>query len=343
LAQPTYRDYYKILGIARTADDKEIKAAYRKLARKYHPDVNPGDSAAEAKFKEISEAHEVLSDPHKRSQYDRYGDQWKMSTQNSGPTVNTAGWGFGGFGSKAQTSNVEYGDDSALHDMFESLFGGFKSRNTKAANHGEDVEYALDLTLEEAIHGGRKQVNVTVEDLCPKCGGSGSAKNKDGVYTLGGACTECRGHGRKNSQVSAEVTIPAGIQEGKRLRLAGKGSAGLGGKRGDLFLLVRIRNSAHFDRKGNDLFADVSIPYTVAALGGETEVRTLNGVRTLPVPRGIQSGQKIRIAGQGIPATSDHPAGDFYAVVKVTVPKDLSTREQELITELARLRGDKIK
>jgi len=318
--------------VSRTADPKEIKSAYRRLARKYHPDVNPGDKSAEDKFKEISEAHEVLSDQHKRSQYDQYGEQWKQFT-GGGPR---APQGTG-------THNVEFdlGGSGGLNDLFESLFGGGMGRSRRAAERGEDVEYGLDLTLEEAQRGVSRTLTLRLEDICPECGGSGSTRDASGRMRLGNACTHCGGAGRIGRARKVDVKIPAGVSEGQRIRLAGEGAAGPGGKRGDLYLLVRLKKHSEFEREGKDLLVDVRIPSTVAALGGEVQVPTLGGPRTLPVPPGVQSGQKIRVAGQGLASNGKDKAGDLYARVRITVPKDLSPRERELLTELAAIRGDK--
>jgi molecular chaperone DnaJ len=332
-----YKDYYQILGVAKTADEKEIKSAYRKLARKYHPDVNPGDKTAEEKFKEISEANEILSDPHKRSQYDRFGDQWKSYSQGqSNPYAGTrAGQSSGGF-------SVDIGEES-LQDLFESLFGGWNNRSERAAKNGEDVEYGIDLTLEEAVRGAVRRYEVTVEDVCSQCNGTGTTRDSRGNYNVGGICQACRGHGRVRSIRRGEVTIPAGVTDGKRIRLAGAGAAGSTGKRGDLYFVVRIKPHPEIERQGNDLYVDVSIPFTIAALGGEVNMQTLQGERTLQVPAGVQSGQKIRITGQGLPGMKGEKSGDMYARVKVSVPRDLSPRERELITEIAQIRGDKTK
>lgn len=331
--RPQYKDYYAILGVSRTADEKEIKAAYRKLARKYHPDVNPGDSTAEEKFKQISEAYDVLSDPHKRAQYDSFGDQWKSYSQAD----SRAGTGY---------ASPDVGWDTAgasgLNDLFDSLFGGFRNRSQRAADRGEDVEFGLDLTLEEAIKGVTKTLNLRMEDLCVRCGGMGMLRSARGGLDMGQICPDCRGEGRIASSRRVEVKIPAGVNEGQRVRLTGEGAAGLSGKRGDLYLLIRIKPHEYFERQGSDLYTDAVIPYTIAALGGEINVKTLNGHRTLNVPAGVQSGQKIRIAGQGMPGLKGKRPGDLYVRIKISVPKDLSPRERQLLTELARLRGDKV-
>jgi molecular chaperone DnaJ len=342
---PNYKDYYKILGVSKTADEKEIKSAYRKLARKWHPDVNPGDKDAESKFKEISEANEVLSDPHKRAQYDRFGEQWKMYSQaGAGNGAGGAGGAGGWPGGAPQGSyQVDLGGAESLQDLFESLFGGFRGRAEKAAERGEDVEFGLELSLEEALKGTHRDYSVMVEDVCPACGGRGVTRDNRGNYNLGAACPHCRGIGRVRTPRRGRVQIPAGVVDGKRIRLAGEGAAGANGKRGDLYLLVRVKSHPNFERQGDDLYTDVTIPFTIAALGGEVSVKTLNGERTLQVPPGVQSGQKMRIAGQGIPALGGKKAGDLYARIKVGVPKDLSPRERELIGEIAKIRGDKAK
>ncbi len=334
---PDYKDYYKILGVARTADEKEIKSAYRKLARKYHPDVNPGDKSAESRFKEISEAYDILSDSKKRSQYDSLGEQWKAYSRTGAPR---------GGGTRPGGFEFEFGGGSTpdLSELFATLFGGRKGAQANSARmpeRGEDVEYGIDLTLEEAAAGASKALTLRIEDICPKCNGTGAARDSRGNIDLGSICPECRGVGRVGRTRKVDVKIPAGVKEGQRIRLAGEGAAGPGGKRGDLYLMVRLKPHPGFEREGSDLFTDVTIPYTVAALGGDIGVKTLNGERTLTVPPGVQSGQKIRITGQGMPAGGGKKPGDLYARVRVSVPKDLSQRERELLGELARIRGDK--
>jgi DnaJ-class molecular chaperone len=331
---PSYKDYYKILGVQRSADEKEIKSAYRKLARKYHPDVNPGDKSAESKFKEISEAYEVLSDAEKKAKYDRFGDQWKAYSQSGSRRTGTSAPQDMGFEVEFGGSGLNFGD------FFESLFGR-KGREQRAPDKGEDVEYGIDLALEEARSGATKNLRLTVEDICPRCNGAGMIQDSGGRFNLGSACPQCRGHGRIPSVRNVEVKIPAGVTEGQRIRLAGEGTAAPNGKRGDLYLLVRLKPHPVFQREGQDLTVDVPVPYTVAALGGEISVPTLNGKRILPVPAGVQSGQRIRVSGQGLPGRSGKASGDLYARVRVSVPKDLSEKERGLLRELAEIRGDK--
>ena len=332
MASPEYKDYYKILGVTRTADVKEIKSAYRKLARKYHPDVNPGDKSAESKFKEISEAYSVLSDPKKKAQYEQFGEQWKAYSQAG---QHPGGSPMGDQGIEFEFSNINLGD------FFESILGGArKGRAGRAPQRGEDIEYGLDLTLEEAKTGTTKQLRLTVEDICPRCGGSGMSQDQRGTYNLGVACPECHGHGRIPSIRNVEVKIPPGVTEGQRIRLSGEGAASPNGKRGDLYLLVRLKPHSTFQREGSDLYVDLTVPFTVAALGGDVRVPTLNGERVLTVPPGIQSGQKMRMSGQGLPGRGAKKQGDLYARIKISVPKDLSSREKDLLHELAELRGD---
>lgn len=333
VAAPEYKDYYKILGVKRGADEKEIKSAYRRLARKYHPDVNPGDPTAEEKFKEISEAYEVLSDPHKRAQYDSFGEQWRRFSQAGG---HTAGGPFGG---TQESFGFGFGGPD-LQEFLETLFGGGTGRRTRPSR-GEDIEFGIDVTLDEVMQGTVKEHKVQIEDVCQTCGGSGLAGGRRGVFDIGAShCPSCRGRGRVGRTQRLKVRIPAGVEDGRRLCLRGQGAAGPDGTKGDLYLVVRLRPHPDFTVQDRDIYTDVDIPYTVAALGGEVDVRTPTGVRSLTVPPGVQSGQRIRVAGQGLP-NPNGKAGDLYARVRVTVPKEISPRERELLAELARLRGDR--
>lgn len=329
----TYRDYYAILGIPRTADEKTIKQSYRRLARKYHPDVNPGDKSAEEKFKEISEAYEVLSDPHKRAEYDRFGEAWKRASQQgsypySGDFNLNFGAGASGFN---------------LNDLLNNLFGGFPSATTVRQSVGEDIEYSLEISMEEAYRGGPVNRSYMVEDICHDCGGTGHSRSARGAFQLGDVCRKCGGRGRLPSRRDVTVTIPAGVAEGMRLRLAGQGSAGTSGTRGDLYLIVQIKPHPNFELNGRDILTNVDVPFTIAALGGFARVLTLDGTTEVTIPPGIRSGQKLRLAGKGMPAVSGKPAGDLYVKVQVTVPKDLSPRERQVLREIALARGDRIR
>lgn len=345
------KDYYKILGVERNATDEDIKKAHRKLARKHHPDLNPGDKKAEERFKEIQEAYDVLSDPEKRKKYDRFGDRWA----NMPPGAGAAGPGgnAGGFtGSPFEGADFGGGGGGGVNfeDFLERMFGGRRSSaasgfQTRSAVPAEDVEFALEISLEEAYRGVAKRINVTVEDVCPECEGLGVKRNSRSQIDLNGpACSRCRGRGRIDSPRSGEVNIPAGAWDGLRLKLAGQGAADAKGHRGDLFVQIHIGPHPRFERDGQDLLFDVSVPYTVAALGGEVSVEMLDGHRRqIIIPASIQSGQKLRLAGQGMPALRDRRIGDAYARVRISVPKDLSAKERDLLLELAHLRHDPVR
>jgi DnaJ-class molecular chaperone len=334
---PAYKDYYKILGVSKNADEKEIKAAYRKLARKLHPDVNPGDPTAAERFKEIGEAYEVLSDPEKRAKYDQFGEQWKQVSMGAGPSS----WQYAGGPAGAGGFEFDFGA-SGLEDLLQSLFGGFGHQTQRASAQGEDYEFGLELTLAEAKNGVTKRQVFQVEDVCAQCRGSGTARNTRGQYEVRSMCPSCGGRGRIRSKRSVDVKIPPGVTAGKRIRLAGQGGKGATGKAGDIYLVISIRPHPDFERTGNDLTTEVAVPYTVAALGGEVTVPTLEGPRTLNVPPGVQSGQRLRIAGQGLPSANGGKPGDLFARVKIVVPKDLTAEEKELLGRLARLRRDKV-
>lgn len=370
-----YKDYYQILGVAKGASDKEIKAAYRSLARKYHPDVNPGDKTAEDKFKSIGEAYDVLSDPDKRAKYDQFGDQWKAYSQG----------GFGG-GGRPQGGGVYtdfggVGIDDFLSSLFGGQpggaeaggFGGFQRGGRTARSRMQpqaEVEYPIEISLEDAYRGTSKSFTLTLPETCQRCAGSGAISTGKGkpCNMCGGAgrlksgrgffgnnvcpqcggsgqqvdvCPECGGEGTVEKQKRlSDVKIPAGVGDGQRIRLAGQGAGG-----GDLFLKISIKPDPRYERKGDDLYADFPVPYTVAALGGEATVETFGGRKVLNVPPGTQSGQSFRLTGQGMPIlkTKGVQSGNLYARAKVTVPKDISPREKDLLTELAKLRQDKVK
>ena len=377
-----YKDYYKILGVPKTATDKEIKAAYRKLARQHHPDVNAGDKGSEDKFKDVGEAYDVLGDADKRSKYDQFGDQWKAYGQGApsggGGGAYQGDVNFGGFGSG--------GIDDFLSSLFggaaggaqggfggaQGGFGGFsQSPRARAPQRQmrEDVEYPVEISLEEAFAGTTKSFTLSVPDTCGRCGGSGAVssgkskpcsmcagtgkvKGNRGLFAnnvcpqCGGTgqevevCPECHGDGTviKKRRLT-DIKIPAGVPDGQRIRLAGQGANG-----GDLYLKVIVRAHAQYERQGNDLYTDFLVPYTVAALGGEAPVQTLGGRKVLNVPAGTQTGQSFRMGGLGMPDVKNKgTAGALFARAKIGVPKDLSVRERELLTELAKLRKDPVK
>jgi molecular chaperone DnaJ len=326
------KDYYNILGVKRDATEKEIKQAYRRLARKHHPDVNPGDKTAEAKFKEINEAYEVLSDKEKRKKYDQYGDQWQYADQfaRAGGRQNVY-WDFGPGG--AQSFRFEEGD---LESLFGDLFGGARtgtySRRARP-RRGRDIEYPVEVTLEEAYQGTNRILNMESRQACTACGGTGLIQNVP--------CSVCRGSGTVAGMKRIEVKIPAGVKDGSRVRVAGKGEQGyVGGKSGDLYLVTSVKPNRLFERKGDDLYVDVSVPLTVAILGGEVQVPTLKGKLALKIPPETQNGRSFRLKGQGMPHLSNSSRGDLMAKVKVNLPEKLTAEEKKLFEQLSKLRSD---
>lgn len=324
------KDYYQVLGISKSATEKEIKSAYRKLARKYHPDVNPGDHAAEERFKEVAEAYEVLSDPDKRKKYDQYGhlgDAWKHAGEGGG-------YDFGQGGASGQWQRTQVNPEDLnfdFSDILGGLFGGRGgggNRRRQQQTRGEDAQYEMEITLGEAYFGAERDVMLRVHEACPSCGGSGMVNN--------GACPTCGGSGVVERPKTLTVKIPKGVQDGAKIRLAGQGGPGLhGGPAGDLYLIPRILPNPHFERKSDDLYTEAVVPFTDAALGGEAEVRTLSGNSVhVTIPPGTSSGQSLRLRGKGMPKLHSDAYGDLYARVKVTVPKQLSEEQRSLLEAL---------
>jgi curved DNA-binding protein len=319
-----FRDYYEVLGVAKTATEDEIKQAYRKLARKYHPDVNPGDKSAEEKFKEINEAYEVLSDADKRKRYDQLGQNWKAGQDFRPPPE----W---------EGAHVEYGDlfgrgggQSGFSDFFESLFGGRRGARGGAgfAMRGQDIEAEIALTLEEAHRGVKRSITLQSVETCPDCKGSGVKAGK--------TCPTCRGAGVIPRPKSLEVTIPAGMRDGSVIRLAGQGEPGTNGASiGDLLLHVRIRPHRLFAIAGDD---DVQIELPVApweaALGAKVMAPTLDGPVEMKIPAGTQGGQRLRLRGQGLNRRGGG-RGDEYVKIKIVIPPTLTPQEKELFEKLA--------
>jgi DnaJ-class molecular chaperone len=323
------KDYYQILGVNRDASEKEIKQAYRRLARKYHPDINPGDKSAEAKFKEINAAHEVLSNPEKRKKYDQFGDQWEYANQfaKSGGQERVR-WDFdrGGTG-------FEYGDPGSFGDILSSLFGdsGMGSRTGRGPRRGQDVESPIEVTLEEAYHGSTRLMQLQTQEPCTACGGTGAVGNR--------VCTMCNGTGGKITPRRLEVKIPAGVKDGSRIRMAREGGAGLaGGNKGDLYLLVKVLPHKIFERRGDDLYSEVSVPLATAILGGEVRLPTLNGGISLKIPPETQNGKVFRLAGKGMPQLNNNRHGNMLAKVKVVLPTKLTEEERKLFEKLRSLR-----
>jgi curved DNA-binding protein len=334
-----FKDYYATLGVSKTATDKELKQSYRKLARKHHPDVNPGDKAAETKFKEINEAYEVLGDPEKRKKYDELGANWRMYEQQAASgggspfgggghwNVNFGGGGGqggpGGFRTMTQEEmEAMFGDQNPFSDFFTTFFGGgdfgmggagartggSRGRARAGQRQGRDVEHEIELTLEDAYHGATRRLSLKHD-----------------------------GHAR-----TVDVRIPVGVTDGSRVRISGEGEAGAGGAAsGDLYLRVRLAPHAVFERKGRDLYVKVPITVTTAVLGGEAEVPTLTGKPArLKIPPTTQNGQLFRLKGYGMPAVGkSDDKGDVYARIEVQLPTELSEKEREHWDALAKLAG----
>jgi DnaJ-class molecular chaperone len=321
-----FKDYYDVLGTSKAATEDDIRKAYRTLARKYHPDVNPGDKSAEDRFKEINEAYEVLSDPEKRKRYDQLGPNWKAGSDFTPPP----GWqganvGLDGFG-----DGIGTGRGGGFSDFFESFFSGRRGARAGAGfrMRGEDVDAEVALTLEQAHRGVTRTVSLQLDETCPTCGGTGS---KDGK-----TCSTCRGSGAIRRQRSFDVTIPAGVRDGSVIRLAGQGEPGANGApQGDLFLHVRIEPHRLFDVIGDDdIQVEVPISPWEAALGAKTSVPTLDGDAEMKVPASTQTGKRLRLRGQGL-NKRDGGRGDEYVKVKIVIPLKLTAKEKQLFEKLA--------
>jgi DnaJ-class molecular chaperone len=330
-----YKDYYEILQVPRTATADEIKKSYRKLARKYHPDLNPGDSDAAAKFRDVQEAYEVLSDEEKRNRYDRLGANWKAGEQFRPPpnwereTVDVGGFeDIGDFGAA--------GGFGGFSDFFETLFrgqrgfrggSGFRGDNGMRMR-GRDMQVEVPITLEEAHRGTRRSFTVEIDEPCPECGGSGTKDNQP--------CPACRGRGTRLGQKTLEVTIPAGIRDGAVLRLAGQGEHGAGGgPPGDIHIRVRLQPHSRFKVEGaGDLVIYLPVAPWETVLGARVSVDTLDGRVELTIPAGSQTGRRLRMRGQGL-RRRDGERGDLYARLRVVVPTKPSAEEQRLFQELA--------
>ncbi len=331
------QDYYSILGVKRGASDKEIRHAYRRLARKHHPDVNPGDKAAEARFKEINGAYEVLSDPEKRKKYDKYGDKWQYADQIEEMQRRSGGarWfrfepgGAAGAGGTFDMSDL-FGEGADLGSVFGNIFRGFGGARRRAPARPRDIEHRVEVTLEEAYRGSTRTLQMESQEPCRTCGGTGQV--------TGAVCHVCRGSGTTVRPRRLEVKIPAGVRQGSRVRIAGEGAPGSsGGRKGDLYLLISVRPHDRFERRGDDLYTDVEVPLTDAVLGGEVEVPTMKGKVMLKVPPLTQNGKAFRLTGQGMPHLGKDGKGDLFARAKVRLPEKLSDGEKKLFEELRSL------
>jgi molecular chaperone DnaJ len=347
------RDYYETLGLSRGASEQDIKSAFRRLAKDFHPDRNPGDKVAEQKFKELAEAYEALRDPQKRAAYDQFGH------------AAFDGHGRGGHG---------FGPDfaSSMSDIFDDLFGEFmggRRGRRSGRERGADLRYNMEIVLPEAFTGKTAQVRVpasvtcescggsgakpgTHPSSCPTCGGAGKVRASQGFFTIertcpscqgrgeiiNDACGSCSGSGRVVKERTLSVSIPAGVEDGTRIRLAGEGEAGLrGGPAGDLYIFLSIKPHEFFQRDGADIFCRVPISMTTAALGGHIDVPTIDGGKTrVKVPDGTETGKQFRLKGKGMPVLRSKVTGDMYIQVEVETPKSLSRRQRELLEEFER-------
>src|SRR4249919_2705345 len=334
----TKRCYYETLEVERNADESKLKAAFRKLAMKWHPDKNPGDAASEVKFKEINEAYEVLKDGEKRAAYDRYGHAaFEQGAGGGGP----------GFGA---------GFASSFSDIFEDLFGMASQRGRGGRERGADLRYNMEITLEEAFQGKTAQIEIPVSVTCescsgtgakagtkPKtcshCGGQGRLRQAQGFFTLERTCPGCQGRGRVSRERTLSVNIPQGVEDGTRIRLAGEGEAGVrGGPPGDLYIFLSLATHQFFQRDGADLHCRVPISMVTAALGGEFEVPTIDKGKTkVKIPAGTQSNRRFRIASKGMPVLRSRQTGDMYVQVVVETPQNLTKKQQELLSEFEKL------
>jgi DnaJ-class molecular chaperone len=330
------KDYYNILGISRTATDKDIKQAYRRLARQYHPDVNPGNKSAEERFKLINEAYEVISDPQKRKKYDQYGEQWEDAERYAEAARHQSpppGWESAQRGGARQPFNFDEGD---LGEIFGDLFGGRSGSGARSRTarprKGQDLEHSIEITLEEAYNGALRNISIKNEIPCAACRGTGRIQNLP--------CSVCRGAGVVSQIKRLEVKIPAGVNNGSRVRIAGKGEPGpAGGVAGDLFLVVSVQHHTQFERKEDDLYVDVSVPLVSAMLGGEVQVPTLKGTKlALRIPAETQNEQIFRLTGQGMPHLGDSARGDLLVTIKVTLPTGLTQEEKAIFNKLKELR-----
>ena len=362
------RDYYDLLGVNRKATDQEIKKAYRKMARKYHPDVNPGDAGAEQRFKEVSEAYQVLSDKKKRTQYDQFGHD-AFTGAGAGPGPQGYGGGFGGF--DFSSGNVNFGG-GGFGDIFETLFRQGRAGHSPhgagfGPQRGQDTYANLTLSFEEAFHGVEKDISVETGEPCDschgsgvrdnagpsrcrRCGGTGSVRMGRGVLKLQQTCPECGGSGQSaHTPCSAcggsgakpvvkrmSVKIPAGVGDGSKVRLAGKGRPGArGGRPGDLYIVTAVQPHPLFERKGDSLHCEVPITIVEAALGTVLEVPTPEGRSSIKIPPGTDSGKTFRLRGKGFPSLRGPGRGDLYVKVKVVTPKNITDAERRLLREFA--------
>jgi len=369
---PATKEYYDVLGVPKGSDIKEVKKAYRKLARKYHPDVNPGDKESERKFKEIGEAYDILKDPKKKEMYDLHGSAAFDQGHGAGPGPGGSpggpyggyGGGFGGFRPEDLRGYTEGADFS---EIFGDIFGA--KRRPRGPAKGQDTQYTLEVDLEDALFGSSMNLSVQREVYCPvcngtgnrqgsaaadcpDCGGTGSVKSGKGFFSASQTCRKCGGSGKLRLDPCIEcsgrgivpkserlaVKIPPGVDNGSKVRLAGKGGPGnAGGATGDLYIITKVRPHGFFERKGDNLYCEIPVTMTEAALGAKIDVPTKDGMVTMTIPSGTQCGQSFRLKGKGVPHLGGVGTGDQYVKVKVDVPDVRSEQARQLLRDLERI------
>lgn len=354
------KDYYEILGVDKSCDDKTLKSAFRKLAKEYHPDHNAGKPEAEAKFKEISEAYERLKNPESRAAYDRYGHA-----------------AFdGGSGRGNYSGGFDGNFSSAFSDIFNDFFGDFSNstRSRETSNRGSDLRYNLEITLEEAYSGKSDTINVPMNSectsckgnggengeapiVCPNCQGSGKTRASQGFFMIERSCTSCNGsgqivvnpckscggQGRVKKPKKLSINVPAGVEDGNRIRLSGQGEAGLrGGRTGDLYIFISIKPHKFFQRDGSDLYCNVPVSMATAALGGQIDIPTIDGSKlSVSIPEGSQNNKHLRLRGKGMPILRQKNFGDLHLQISVETPVNLSKKQKQLLEEFQKISNEK--
>src|SRR5215472_15901466 len=366
MATASKQDYYELLGVARKASQKEIRQAYRKLARKYHPDLNPGDKSAEEKFKQVQEAYDVLSDSKKRQMYDQFGfDLPGPGGMPGAAEASDVHFDFGGFDFGGGAAG---GAGPSFRDLFSQFFrgGGAAAEAAGQAELGSSLEYQIEIGFWEAVRGTIKKLTISRLDACPDCDGSGATGQEQTCMACGGTghvsqtsgrmrfnltctrcggtgrirniCRLCGGEGRVRRADTIDVRIPAGVRTGSRVRVPGKGNAGTAGEPpGDLYIITDVQPHPYFDRRGDDIYSSVPITVTEAALGAKIEVPTIDGRSLLRIPPGTNSGQKLRLREKGVPSVRNGHRGDQYVELQVVVPKPHDERVRELLKELQKV------
>jgi molecular chaperone DnaJ len=357
------RDYYEILGVTKNASDQEIKQAYRKLALKYHPDKNKGNAEAEDKFKEATEAYEILRDPKKRASYDQYGHEGIS--------------GFEGFGQGAYSDFSDIFKDFGFDNIFDGIFGssfGSRSSRGKRTMRGADIQYDLVIDLEDAAAGKEVQIEIPRHESCETCKGTGSAagakpavcnvcngagqiRQTQGFFSITQTCPTCKGEGKiitspcrtcsgtglKKKKRNISVKIPAGVESGSRLKITGEGEQGPNnGPAGDLYVIIHIKKHDFFERHANDIVSIIDVPFTTVCLGGEIEVPTISGSKAkMKIPPGTENGQVFRLKGNGIPYLGSYGRGDQLVKINIAVPKKINSRQKDLLKEFEKISKEK--